>query len=63
MYYDFQNCGKFWDDILLPKKERKTLYGIEMADVRMFAGRNPSMIPPPLLICQKLRKVLKSKVK
>jgi hypothetical protein len=38
MYYDFQKRGKFWDDILLPKKERKTLYGIEMADVRVFAG-------------------------
>jgi hypothetical protein len=45
MYYDFQNRRKFWDDILLPKKERKTLYGTEVADVRVFAGRNPSMIP------------------
>ena len=34
VYYDFQNCGKFWDDILLPKKVRKTLYGIDMAEVR-----------------------------
>jgi len=38
MYYDFQNCGDFCDDILLPKKERKTLYGTEMADVRECAG-------------------------
>jgi hypothetical protein len=49
---------------LKKKKERKTLYDIEIADVLVMAGRNPSMIPPlPLLSCQKLGKLLKSKVK
>jgi DMSO reductase anchor subunit len=41
-------------------KKRKTVYAIEMADVRVFAGRNPGMIPPlPFLSCQELRKVQK----